>query len=281
MLPRAPATPRRLPSQSTSPHAAARPLPQTTCADSLTAADWIELMWSPRVHVAGEVDASLIRRCGQAQQRPGQARRTLRPLGCRHRNVACCQLQPRPGALAHAHSLTAAPRPLLCHVLSRLRKQRGTDVDCDAAGALASAAGMFRLRGAETTLDGGPLPGADPEAGAGAAQRRPFRQLGDACFLFARKFGPEAVPVRCHKLLLVLWGCAGRNAGQARAGGSMHSAARRGPDFLSCCPNPTHALQPLLELAADCQEGTGLAAACLTSASWQSPIHISSDLVQH
>lgn len=109
--------------------------------------------------------------------------------------------------------------PLLQFVLGRLRKQRATEIDCDAAGALASAAAMFRRRGATTTLDGQPLQGEQrrllggsggileqQQQGAAGRQleeleqqqqqrRQEFVQLGDVCFLFARKFSPETVPV--------------------------------------------------------------------------------------
>ena len=84
-----------------------------------------------------------------------------------------------------------------CRCPRRLRKQRGTDADCDAAGAAAAAAAMFRRRGAATTLDGQPLPG------AGAEGQQPRVDLGEGCFLFARKFGPDSVPVSAAALARV------------------------------------------------------------------------------
>ena len=138
-------------------------------------------------------------------------------------------------------------------VRCRLRKQRGTEVDCDAAGAAASAATMFRRHGSSTTLAGQPLPArgsggssssniwswglfrllgrrrlrqmqqqddqvaggqqqqaADQgqqrhqEGGEGARrqatdllqqQQHYYKPLSDTCYLVARKFAPDAVPV--------------------------------------------------------------------------------------
>lgn len=134
-------------------------------------------------------------------------------------------------------------------LLRRLRKQHGTDTDCDAAGASAAAAAMFRRRGAPTTLDGTPLPDA---SGGEQQQQQPTMQLGGAsCFLFARKFPPESVPVR-------------RERGQAMDG-TLPAAAAALHEPLTC-PALTPSLQPLLALAADCAEGTGLAPSCLPGA---------------
>ena len=135
-------------------------------------------------------------------------------------------------------------------VRCRLRKQRGSEVDCDAAGAAASAATMFRRHGSSTTLAGQPLPARGSgssssstwswaafrllgrlrlrqmqqqdgrvaggqqqqaagqgqqhrrEGGEGARwqaadlqQQQHYMPLSDTCYLLARKFAPDAVPV--------------------------------------------------------------------------------------
>lgn len=191
--------------------------PQTTCADSLTTADWIFPMWSPRVHRGEGVDAGLLSRRGAAA-----AASAMDAPVC----SACCCRTLLPWA-----DCTQLLTPVL--PCCRLRKQRGSDADCGAADATASAAAFFRRRGGSTTLAGTPLPGSSGTGAASSSQRRRsmqqqewppqrqgaqphaeeqrshgrrlgqqegeppvYRSLGDTCFLFARKFGPDAVPVR-------------------------------------------------------------------------------------
>jgi hypothetical protein len=63
-------------------------------------------------------------------------------------------------------------------VWCRLRKQRGTEVDCDAVGAAASAATLFRRHGSSTTLAGQPLPARGNGGGSSIWSWGPFRLLG-------------------------------------------------------------------------------------------------------
>ncbi|PSC74716.1 Transcription initiation factor TFIID subunit 13 [Micractinium conductrix] len=97
-------------------------------------------------------------------------------------------------------------------LLHRLRKQRSTDITCNVADALASAATMFRRRGANTTLAGQPLPGSVQGAAVRhlrhgtqqveqhgqqqeqqeRRQQHTYASMGNTCFLLARKFAPDA-----------------------------------------------------------------------------------------
>lgn len=157
---------------------------QTTCRDSLTAADWEPPLWSPKLHHAADVNASLL-----------------------HRWAAVMPM------------CIAAVSPLLSDALLhcwvhmfRMRTRSGTQLECDAAVATAKAAAFFRRRGAGTSLAGQwLLPG--PQFQEQTHEERVHKLstslrklqheqqqgsgqiLGETCLLFARKFGPHAVQV--------------------------------------------------------------------------------------
>ena len=98
---------------------------------------------------------------------------------CPYRCGAPCSSQ---GSLVGLACCTITPTSLRWWAdLCRLRKQRGTEVDCDAAGAASSAATMFRRRGSSTTLAGQPLPARGSGSSSGSTSSWSwglFRLLG-------------------------------------------------------------------------------------------------------
>ncbi|KAI3434431.1 hypothetical protein D9Q98_002508 [Chlorella vulgaris] len=134
----------------------------------------------------------------------------------------------------------------------RLRKERWSDVDCQAAEAEASAATMFRRRGAAVTLAGQPVPVAAGGSSGSGNVRRLWQQEGQQQQHQQQQAGQQA----------------GQQADQRQQQAGQQQRMQGFSPLTDHCYLLARKFTPdtaplLVELARDCSSGTGISAQCL------------------